>query len=147
MDEKMVPGGFGGFCGLCELVDGAKPSSPHFKSPQTAHGERNGVHFSAVLLRGGWAFCQRHFASRGPLEVIQRVGKMVWRRLQARRGHSILHSSLGTPRSSQTYLGVYAAGHRSDKYGLWMQNGSRWLWRTLWPLQACRRRQITSCTL
>ena len=28
----------------------------HFESPQTAHAERNGMHFSAVLLRGGWAF-------------------------------------------------------------------------------------------
>ncbi len=67
---KMVPGGFGGFRGLRKLVDGVTSPYTHFESPQTAHGERNGMHFSAVLLRGGWAFSRRHFASRGPFEVI-----------------------------------------------------------------------------
>ena len=67
---KVVPGGFGGLCGLCKLVDGVKSPYTHFESPQTAHGERNGMHFSAVLLRGRWDFSQGHFASRGPFEVI-----------------------------------------------------------------------------
>ncbi len=102
---KVVPGGFEGFCGLHKLVDGVKWPCPHFESPQTAHGERNGMHFSAVLLRGGWDFSQRHFAPRGPFEVISSVDNMVWHRLQARRGHTILYTSFATPKVQPNVLG------------------------------------------
>ena len=51
---KVVLGGSGGFCGLHELVDGVKGSYPRFKSPQTAHGHRNGISLSLALPTGGW---------------------------------------------------------------------------------------------
>ena len=51
---KAVLKGFGGFCGLHRLVDGVKVSYPHFESPQTAHGHRNGIGFSPALPMGGW---------------------------------------------------------------------------------------------
>ncbi len=40
-------------CGLHRLVDGVKVSYTHFKSPQTAHGDRNGIMFSNAFPRGG----------------------------------------------------------------------------------------------
>ncbi len=68
--DKVVRGGFGGFCGLRELVDGVQSQYTHFESPQTAHGQRNGMHFSPVPLRGGWDSSRRHFAPLGSFEVI-----------------------------------------------------------------------------
>mgnify|MGYP003349034105 CR=1 FL=1 len=43
----MLPEGRGGFCGLRKLVAGAETCYVHFVSSKTAHGERNGVGFSA----------------------------------------------------------------------------------------------------
>ena len=51
---KVILGGSGGFCGLHRLVDGVKVSYPRFESPQTAHGDRNGISFSPAFPRGGW---------------------------------------------------------------------------------------------
>ena len=60
---KVVLRGSGGFCGLHKLVDGVRGSYPRFKSPQTAHGDRNGIRFSPVFPRGGWGLEATPFRS------------------------------------------------------------------------------------
>ena len=59
----MVLRGSGGCCGLHRLVDGVHGSCPHFKSPQTAHGDRNGLSFSPVFPMVAWGLEATPFRS------------------------------------------------------------------------------------